>query len=76
MIARVRPIKHDEPAVLGDDMLWGADQIARYLKLPVRRVYTLIQAHKMPVRRLGMKRIVARKSELDKWLSVPKQDEA
>ena len=73
MIARVRPIKHDEP-VLGDDMLWGADEIGRYLKLPRRRVYTLIESHGMPVIRLSMKRIAARKSDLNSWLSVTKDE--
>jgi DNA-binding transcriptional regulator YhcF (GntR family) len=41
-----------------------------YLKIPVRRVYHMLEREELPVRRRGKKALVARKSELDKWFSA------
>lgn len=68
-VERVR-LDKPKPATLGDDLLWSAAEIAAYLGIKVRRVYYLIEAKNLPVRRLSPKSFVARKSELTAWFSA------
>ncbi len=55
---------------LAEDLLWGVDAIARHLGLEKRQTYYLIQHQKIPVKKLGGKTIVARKSELNNALAA------
>lgn len=53
---------------LGDDAwLRGAERIAAYIDAPRSRVYALTSARRIPVHRDGSA-LIARRSELDKWL--------
>ena len=54
-----------EPAA--DGWLRGADKIAAYIDAPRSRVYALASARRIPVHRDGSA-LIARRSELDKWL--------
>jgi len=49
------------------DLLAGADQIAAFMGLKVRRVYHLAEMQRLPVFRLGAT-LCARKSTLLKWI--------
>jgi hypothetical protein len=51
---------------LSDDVLWGADEIARYVKRSKRQVYYLIDKGVLKVRKHSHRIISARKSELDR----------
>jgi hypothetical protein len=53
------------PKSVPGDFLWGANQIARHLRLKRSQVYYLLRTGAIPHRKLGPKTIVARKSELD-----------
>jgi hypothetical protein len=50
-----------------DPWLRGADRIAAYLDCPRSRVYALVSARRIPVHHDGSA-LVARCSELDRWL--------
>src|SRR5690606_22294843 len=50
-----------------DRWLRGADKIAEYIDAPRSRVYALASAGRIPVHRDGST-LIARTSELDKWL--------
>lgn len=50
-----------------DGWLRGAERIAAYLDCPRSRVYALASAHRIPIHRDGSA-LIARRSELDKWL--------
>jgi len=50
-----------------DGWLRGAERIAAYLDCPRSRVYALASARRIPIHRDGSA-LVARRSELDKWL--------
>jgi excisionase family DNA binding protein len=50
-----------------DGWLRGAEKIATYLDCPRSRVYALASARRIPVHRDGSA-LIARRSELDKWL--------
>jgi hypothetical protein len=50
--------------VLADDLLWGLIEIARYLGRTPRQTAYLIEREAIPVRRLGRRTIIARKSQL------------
>jgi excisionase family DNA binding protein len=50
-----------------DRWLRGAEQIATYLSCPRSRVYSLVSAGRIPIRRDGSS-LIARRSELDAWL--------
>jgi excisionase family DNA binding protein len=50
-----------------DGWLRGAERIAAYLDCPRSRVYALASARRIPVHRDGSA-LIARRSELDKWL--------
>ena len=50
-----------------DRWLRGADRIAAYLDCPRSRVYALTSARRIPVQHDGSA-LVARRSELDRWL--------
>ncbi len=47
--------------------LRGAEKIAAYLDCPRSRVYALASARRIPIHRDGSA-LIARRSELDKWL--------
>ena len=50
-----------------DGWLRGAERIAAYIDAPRSRVYALASARRIPVHRDGSA-LIARRSELDKWL--------
>jgi hypothetical protein len=50
-----------------DGWLRGADRIASYIDAPRSRVYALASARRIPVHRDGSA-LIARRSELDRWL--------
>lgn len=50
-----------------DGWLRGAEKIAAYLDCPRSRVYALASARRIPIHRDGSA-LIARRSELDKWL--------
>jgi excisionase family DNA binding protein len=50
-----------------DGWLRGAERIAVYIDAPRSRVYALASARRIPVHRDGSA-LIARRSELDKWL--------
>ena len=56
-------------APLHDDLLTGAQAIAEFTGLPLRRVYYLSETGALPVFRLGQI-LQARKSELNEALSA------
>jgi hypothetical protein len=50
-----------------DGWLRGAERIADYIDAPRSRVYALVSAKRIPVHHDGSA-LIARRSELDKWL--------
>jgi hypothetical protein len=46
-----------------DDLLWSVEEIAAYIRRPVRQTYNLIQRDLIPTRKVGAI-LTARKSEL------------
>ena len=50
-----------------DGWIRGADRIARYIDCPRSRVYALVSARRIPVHHDGSA-LIARRSELDRWL--------
>jgi hypothetical protein len=50
-----------------DGWLRGADRIAAYIDAPRSRVYALVSARRIPVHHDGSA-LIARHSELDRWL--------
>lgn len=54
-----------EPA--DDGWLRGAERIASYIDAPRSRVYALVSAKRIPVEHDGSA-LIARRSDLDKWL--------
>lgn len=50
-----------------DGWLRGAERIAAYLDCPRSRVYALASARRIPIYRDGSA-LIARRSELDRWL--------
>jgi hypothetical protein len=61
---------------LPNDVLWGVPAIARYLKREKHQVRYLIRRGALRVKKLGPRTIMARKSELDRDLSVMEEVEA
>ena len=47
------------------DLLWGAEAIAGHIGRSVRQTYYLIENDMIPVKRLGPKMIVGRRTEID-----------
>lgn len=65
---RVAELLMEQAAETSDDgWLRGAKKIAAYLDCPDSRVYALASARRIPVHRDGSA-LIARRSELDKWL--------
>jgi hypothetical protein len=54
---------------LSEDLLTGAEAIAAYLGWPTRRVYHHASRGYLPIKHVGQS-LVARKSELDRALSI------
>jgi hypothetical protein len=52
---------------VADGWLRGAERIAAYIDAPRSRVYGLVSAKRIPVHHDGSA-LIARRSELDKWL--------
>jgi excisionase family DNA binding protein len=50
-----------------DAWLLGADKIAAYIDCPRSRVYALTSARRIPIHRDGSA-LIAKRSELDRWL--------
>jgi excisionase family DNA binding protein len=46
-----------------DDIIWGADEIAKVIRCPRRVAYYLLEGGRLPAKRVG-RRWVARRSEL------------
>lgn len=57
----------DKPAI-SDDLIFGADAIARYLGLERRQVYHAHQMEHLPIFRIGSQ-LVARRSTIEDWMS-------
>ena len=55
------------PYSLRDDMLWNAEDIARYLGRTPRQVYYMVASGRLPVRRFG-RGMAASKSSLAAFL--------
>jgi hypothetical protein len=51
------------------DAIWGVADIAAYIGRERRSVYYLIRKGVIPVKRLGARTIMARRSDLDRALS-------
>jgi excisionase family DNA binding protein len=66
--ARAAEIVAERQRQEDDRWLRGADRIAAYLDCPRSRVYALVSARRIPVHHDGSA-LVARRSELDLWLS-------
>lgn len=64
---RVAAIITDRQEPAADGWLRGADAIAAYIDAPPSRVYALASARRIPVERDGSA-LIARRSELDRWL--------
>jgi hypothetical protein len=60
---------------LAADLLTGVDEIAEFIGWTPRKTQWQITAGRLPVRRVGQG-IVARKSELDRFLSAHGADES
>jgi hypothetical protein len=60
---------NSKPILLADDLPTGADAIAAYLGWSPRRVYYVARQRYLPINHIGTT-LVARKSQLDKALSV------
>jgi hypothetical protein len=65
--ARAAEIVADRPGASEDGWLRGADRIAAYIDCPRSRVYALTSARRIPVHHDGSA-LIARRSELDRWL--------
>lgn len=63
------------PSPLAADLLTGANEIAAYVGWPVRRIQHLVAERHLPVKRIG-KLLVARKSQLDRLLTVDESEAA
>lgn len=59
-------LAHQQPAA-EDGWLRGADRIAAYIDCPRSRVYALTSARRIPVHHDGSA-LIARRSELDRWV--------
>jgi hypothetical protein len=57
------------PSNLPSDILWGADAIARYINRSKSQVFYLIRKQRIPVKQVGPRTLMARKSELDRALA-------
>jgi len=43
------------------DLIWGAEAIAAELNIPVRRVWTLLAARRIPARKIGKLWVIDRR---------------
>jgi hypothetical protein len=59
----------DDDPILANDLLWGLAAIADYTGRTKRQAAFLIEKGKLPVKKLGLRTICARKSELDAAIS-------
>jgi hypothetical protein len=59
-------ILEQNPARLGDDLVWGADGIAAELDVSIHRARYLIRTGKLPVTRISERHIVASRKALQK----------
>lgn len=64
---RAAEILTSRPGASEDGWLRGADRIAAYIDCPRSRVYALTSARRIPVHHDGSA-LIARRSELDRWL--------
>jgi hypothetical protein len=64
---RAAELVRQSPAETDDGWLRGADKIADYIDSPRSRVYALVSARRIPVHHDGSA-LIARRSELDRWL--------
>lgn len=66
------------PSNLPSDILWGADAIARCINRSRSQTFYLIRKRRIPVKQIGPRTLLARKSELDRALAeveVPTRDQ-
>jgi hypothetical protein len=59
----------DNAAAVNDDVLWGTQAIADYIRRSLTETQYLIRCGRLPVARLGPKTIVASKRQLDRSLT-------
>jgi hypothetical protein len=57
------------PSNLPNDVLWGCASIAHYIGRTRSQTFYLIKKRRIPVKQIGPKTILARKSELDRALA-------
>jgi excisionase family DNA binding protein len=65
--ARAAELVAERQTSVEDRWLRGADRIAAYLDCPRSRIYALVSARRIPVHHDGSA-LIARRSELDRWL--------
>jgi hypothetical protein len=54
---------------LSSDIIWGVAAIAAYIGRTDRQTYYLVETGAIPAKKVGVRRIAARKSELDRALA-------
>lgn len=57
----------EQASPIDDAWLRGAEKIAAYIDCPRSRIYALVSVHLIPVHHDGSA-LIARRSELDRWL--------
>lgn len=62
-------IEKEKQATPGDDLLWGAQQIAEFLGVSTNRVYYLVKEKKLPFSKLGRKTLIASRKKLQRALA-------
>jgi hypothetical protein len=69
MVTRRSVAMAKEPDRTELDIIWGVEEIARYIKRSKRAAYYLIARGVIPVKKHGKRTISARKAQLDRALS-------
>jgi hypothetical protein len=64
---RAAALVSERPGRLPDGWIRGAQRIAEYIDCPPSRVYALVSARRIPVHHDGSA-LIARRSELDRWV--------
>lgn len=64
------------PSNLPSDILWGAEAIARHINRSRSQVFYLVRKGRIPVKKVGPRTLLARKSELDRTLAKLEATEA
>jgi excisionase family DNA binding protein len=59
----------EQQVALSDDLLWGGQEVADFLGVPLDRVYYLIRTKRLPIAKLGHKTIVASRKKLERAIT-------